>query len=167
MDIHGSLLMPRVRASRQAASSTASTHRASARRRRSAGAVPGSTGRWAGGRRLTRPPATSSRSRGVGDGLDGACGSLAPALLRPRASSPRSAEPWLVPACAAATAGMAVGPSPPHRRTRRLEPTPPPRPPVSCWTGGRLARRTHHAHGTGTYVVVFGVWFRFGNLTED
>ena len=46
-----------------------------------------------------------------------------------------------------------------RRRTRRLEPTPPPRPPVSCWTTrGRLARRTHHAHGTrGTYVIVFGV----------
>ena len=55
MEIHGPLLMPRVRASRQAASSTASTHRASARRRRSAGAVPDSTGRVAGRPRAPRP----------------------------------------------------------------------------------------------------------------
>ena len=56
-----------------------------------------------------------------------------------------------------------------RRRTRRLEPTPPPRPPVSCWTTrGRLARRTHHAHGTrGTYVIVFGVVsFRYPPLSQ-
>ena len=135
---------------------TTSTHRASARRRRSAGAVPGSTGRWAGGRRLTRPPATSSRSRGVGDRLDGACGPLAPAL-RPRALSPRSAEPWLMPACAAANAGMAVGPSPPHAHfaggrggwSQRRRPDRPSR------AGRRVAgshdgRITHMGHGVRT-----------------
>ena len=156
MEIHGPLLMPRFRASRQAASSTGSTHRASARRRRSAGAVPGSTGRWAGGRRLTRPPATSSRSRGVGDRLNGACGPLAPAL-RPRALSPRSAEPWLMPACAAANAGMAVGPSPPHAHfaggrggwSQRRRPDRPSR------AGRRVAgshdgRITHMGHGVRT-----------------
>ena len=47
---------------------TRATHWAQARRRRSAGAVPGNTGRWAGGRRLARPLATSSSSCGSADG---------------------------------------------------------------------------------------------------